>query len=359
MSFSSRPLPRAAALLNKTPRIATPPLSLIPRRFQSTGSVNEPPKVGSAAAKGRTESRTDSSPQIKGNFPTTNHSIALGTASRLPEFSLQDKVILVSGAARGLGLVQAEALLEAGATVHALDRLPEPSPTFHKVAKRATEELGTSLQYHQTDVRDVPNLNKIVEAIGEQHGRLDGLIAAAGVQQEIPAIEYPADEINNILTINVTGVFMTAQAAARQMIKYGRGGSICLIGSMSGTIANRGLICPAYNSSKAAVLQLARNLASEWGNLPPTPASSASPSSSPNHQSIRVNSLSPGYILTDMVDALFEQYPERRRDWPQQNMLGRLSKPEEYRGAAVFLMSDASSFLTGADLRMDGGHAAW
>ncbi|KAF2229618.1 NAD(P)-binding protein [Viridothelium virens] len=285
-------------------------------------------------------------------------SIALGTPARMPEFSLQDKVILVSGAARGLGLVQAEALLEAGATVHALDRLPEPSPAFHEVAKRA-KELGTSLHYHRIDVRDVPNLNKIVEAIGNEHGRLDGLIAAAGIQQEIPAIEYPAEEIDNILHINVTGVFMTAQAAARQMIKYGRGGSICLIGSMSGTIANRGLICPAYNSSKAAVLQLARNLASEWGNLPPSPANTARPSASPTHQSIRVNSLSPGYILTDMVDALFEQYPERRRDWPQENMLGRLSKPAEYRGAAVFLMSDASSFLTGADLRMDGGHSSW
>ncbi|KAI9702275.1 MAG: hypothetical protein M1820_006207 [Bogoriella megaspora] len=288
----------------------------------------------------------------------TEPNIQLGTKSRMPEFSLQDKVILVSGAARGLGLVQAEALLEAGATVHALDRLPEPSSAFTRVAQRAYEELGTSLHYHTIDVRDVEGLNETVESIGNRHGRLDGLIAAAGIQQEIPAIDYPAAEINTMLQVNVTGVFMTAQAAARQMIKYGRGGSICLIGSMSGTIANRGLICPAYNSSKAAVLQLARNLASEWGNLPPSPHSSRA-SSSTTHQSIRVNSLSPGYILTDMVDALFEQYPERRRDWPQQNMLGRLSKPEEYRGAAVFLMSDASSFLTGADLRMDGGHASW
>ena len=107
------------------------------------------------------------------------------------------------------------------------------------MAERASKDLDTALHYHQVDVRDVPTLNKIVESIGEKHGRLDGLIAAAGIQQEIPAIEYPPEEINNILQINVTGVFMTAQAAARQMIKYGRGGSICLIGSMSGTIANR------------------------------------------------------------------------------------------------------------------------
>ncbi|KFZ13799.1 hypothetical protein V501_03524, partial [Pseudogymnoascus sp. VKM F-4519 (FW-2642)] len=88
----------------------------------------------------------------------------------------------------------------------------------------------------------------------------------------------------------------------------------------------QGLICPAYNASKAAVLQLARNLASEWGT---------------HH--IRVNSLSPGYIVTQMVTELFERFPERETDWPAQNMLGRLSSPEEYRGAAVFLLSDASS----------------
>jgi len=102
------------------------------------------------------------------------------------------------------------------------------------------------------------------------------------------------------------------------------------------------LICPAYNASKAGVIQLARNLASEWGQ-----------------HGIRVNTLSPGYIVTAMVEALFEKFPERRRDWPTQNMLGRLSAPEEYRGAAVFLISDASSFLTASDLRMDGGHSAW
>jgi NAD(P)-dependent dehydrogenase (short-subunit alcohol dehydrogenase family) len=74
---------------------------------------------------------------------------------------------------------------------------------------------------------------------------------------------------------------------------------------------------------------------------------------------IRVNTISPGYIVTQMVEALFEQYPERRRDWPTQNMLGKLSMPHEYRGCGVFLISDASSFMTGADLRIDGGHCAW
>lgn len=138
----------------------------------------------------------------------------------------------------------------------------------------------------------------------------------------------------------------------------------------------QGLICPAYNASKAGVIQLARNLASEWGQ-----------------HGIRVNTISPGYIVTAMVEALFVEYPERKAEWPTQNMLGRLSEPREYRGAAVFLMSGASSFMvsfphlayfhlflfggvggsdgpifvvrlltwvqTGADLRIDGGHSAW
>ena len=72
-----------------------------------------------------------------------------------------------------------------------------------------------------------------------------------------------------------------------------------------------------------------------------------------------MNTISPGYILTPMVEALFEQFPERKTKWPKDNMLNRVSLPREYRGAAVFLISDASSFMTGADLRMDGGHAAW
>lgn len=88
-------------------------------------------------------------------------------------------------------------------------------------------------------MRDVPNLNKIVEDIGNAHGRLDGLIAAAGIQQETPALEYTAEDANRMFEVNITGVFMTSQAVAKQMIKYGNGGSIVLIASMSGSIANR------------------------------------------------------------------------------------------------------------------------
>ena len=135
--------------------------------------------------------------------------------------------------------MQAEALLEAGATVYALDRKSEPSPDFERIQKRAAEELGTTLYYKQIDVREVEGLNQIIEQIGDQHGRLDGLLAAAGIQQEVPALEYTAKDVNTMLEVNVTGVFMTAQAAAKQMIRFGNGGSIVMIASMSASIANR------------------------------------------------------------------------------------------------------------------------
>jgi NAD(P)-dependent dehydrogenase (short-subunit alcohol dehydrogenase family) len=164
----------------------------------------------------------------------------------LREFSLKDRVVVVSGGARGVGLTQAEALLEAGAVVHALDRLPVPAgdSDFARVAERAASELGSRMTYHRVDVRDQKALGEIVGGIADKEGRIDGLIAAAGIQQETPALEYTAEDADKMLGVNVTGVFMTAQAVAREMIKRKQKGSMVLIGSMSGTVANRGLICP-------------------------------------------------------------------------------------------------------------------
>jgi NAD(P)-dependent dehydrogenase (short-subunit alcohol dehydrogenase family) len=127
------------------------------------------------------------------------------------------------------------------------DRQPEPGPgsKYDAVAKRAVGELETTLTYHQIDVRTgVDQLNSIAEGIAEKHGHIDGLIAAAGIQQETPALDYTAADADRMLGVNVTGVLMTAQAVARQMVKQQTDGSLVLIASMSGTIANRGLICP-------------------------------------------------------------------------------------------------------------------
>jgi NADP-dependent 3-hydroxy acid dehydrogenase YdfG len=123
--------------------------------------------------------------------------------------------------------------------VYALDILPEPSEDFAPIAEKAKNELGTSLEYRQIDVRDQKKLNEIVEEIATKEGRLDGLIAAAGINQESPAVDYTAADANRMFEINMTGVLVTAGAVAKQMIRFGNGGSMVFIASMSGHIANR------------------------------------------------------------------------------------------------------------------------
>lgn len=167
---------------------------------------------------------------------------ATTTTTVLPEFSLRDKVIVVTGAGRGLGLVQSQALLEAGATVYALDRLPTPDAAFTRIASEAGS--GGRLHYRSIDVRDNARLNETIAQIAADTGRLDGLLACAGIQQETPALEYTMEDADRMFGVNITGVFMTAQAVARQMRKLERPGSMVFIASMSGTVANKGLICP-------------------------------------------------------------------------------------------------------------------
>ncbi|KAI9805318.1 MAG: hypothetical protein M1833_005771 [Piccolia ochrophora] len=236
----------------------------------------------------------------------------------------------------------AQALVEAGGEVHCLDRLAEPHDDFYAARERADPSFGGSIHYAQVDVRDTKNLDEIMGGIASRHSRLDGLIAAAGVQQVTAAVDYTVEDVCKMMDINYTGVFMTAASVARQMQQYKCKGSIMLVASMSGFVANKGLITPVYNSSKAAVIQLGRNLAMEWGK-----------------DGIRVNSLAPGHIVTPMVEQNFKEDPSLKAKWESENMLRRLSSPEEFRGAALFLLSDASSFMTGGALTIDGGHTAW
>ncbi|KAL8892714.1 MAG: hypothetical protein Q9215_000463 [Flavoplaca cf. flavocitrina] len=261
---------------------------------------------------------------------------------RFREFDLAKRVFIVTGGGRGLGLTMAEALIEAGATVYCLDWLVEPDEEFRAAQKRANPDFGGSLHYSRIDVRDTENLDGVIGGIAGKHSRLDGLIAAAGIQQVTAATEYKVEDVMKMMEINYTGVFMTAAAVARQMMDHGCKGSIVLVASMSGFIANKGLITPVYNSSKAAVIQCARNLAMEWGP-----------------KGIRVNALCPGHIVTPMVQKNFDDDPSLQGKWEKENFLGRLSKPEEFRGAGLFLLSDASSFMTGNSLVIDGGHTAW
>ncbi|KAF1957139.1 NAD(P)-binding protein [Byssothecium circinans] len=242
----------------------------------------------------------------------------------------------------------AEGLVEAGGKVHCLDRLPEPDKAFAAAKERASEEWGGGLEYHQVDVTQDDQVEKTIAGIADERQRLDGLIAAAGIQQCTSALDYPAADIARMLATNYTGVFLSARACARQMYKYKIQGSMCLIASMSGTIANRGFIAPVYNSSKAAVVQLTRNLAMEWGRI-----------NEDGSGGIRVNSLSPGHIVTPMVEENFRRGEADRAAWENNSMLGRLSTPDEYKAAGLFLLSRASSYMTGHDLKIDGGTTAW
>lgn len=261
------------------------------------------------------------------------------------EFALTDRVALVSGGNRGLGLEMAIALCEAGArAVYCFDLPEEPSEVF--VASREyVSKLGNNsrLEYFAADVRDQQLLWKKVEEIGDKEQRLDVCVAAAGIlKPHMECLEYPANVFREVMEVNTTGVLFTAQAAGRQMARFGRGGSIILIASMSGSITNRDHAWVSYNSSKSAVLQMARSMACELGD-----------------QRIRVNSLSPGHIYTQMTAAYLDNQPHLLDKWSSMNPLGRLGRPDELRGVVTWLASDASTFCTGSDIIVSGGHHSW
>ncbi|RFU26870.1 hypothetical protein B7463_g9469, partial [Scytalidium lignicola] len=264
------------------------------------------------------------------------------------QFNVHGKVFIVTGGGRGLGLMIAEGVAEAGGKAYCLDRLPEPDEEFAFAQARADPKSGGSLHYRRVDVRNQKDLEEVIEGVSKDSGRLDGLVTAAAVQQIKPAVECSKEDIETMLDINYTGVFMAATCAAKQMVKYKCEGSIVLIASMSGFIANKGLLSSVYNSSKAAVVQLGRSLAMEWGRMDVEGC-----------RCIRVNSLCPGHIVTPMVEENFREDPSLKKNWEEENMMGRLSATEEFKGPALFLLSDASSFMTASSLVVDGGHTAW
>jgi len=277
--------------------------------------------------------------QAKMPDPATN-------PARLKEFDLAGKIFIVTGGAQGLGLTLAQALVEAGGHVYCLDRATKPSDDFYKLSERLAAEYGGSLSYAHVDVREAFNLDNVIASIAAKHDRLDGLVAAAAIQKVVPALEYPPEAIPEMLAVNYTGVYLSAVSCARQMIKYKIPGSMLLVASMSGFVANKGFTSSVYNSSKAAVIQLTKNLAMEWGQIV-------------DGKPIRVNALCPGNIMTPMVRKNFADDPQLKELWERENMMGRISEPEEYRGAALFALSSASSFMTGSKLVIDGGYSAW
>lgn len=260
-------------------------------------------------------------------------------------FSLGGQTIAVTGAGRGLGITLAVAIVEARGHVACLDILSEPSAKEWNQLQSLAKKHGVSATYERCDItneHDVEEKLAAIETRGiESKAPFSGIIACAGIQQRTLAVEYPIADFQRMLNVNVTGTFITAKTASKIFIKNKTKGSIVLIASMSGQIANRGLYCTAYNTSKAAVHQMCRSMAQEIGQY-----------------AIRINTISPGYIRTAMTDALLAAEPELEKKWMDGALLGRLGAPEDFKGPAIFLLGSASAWMTGADLRIDGGNCA-
>ncbi|KAL1660856.1 hypothetical protein GGF50DRAFT_62285 [Schizophyllum commune] len=258
-------------------------------------------------------------------------------------YSLKGRTAIVTGGGRGLGVSIAGAYLEAGADVYCVDVLPTAaSPEEWDRLSTLAKNSGLTLGYRQLDITKQAQVNEVFRDIAaETPSPIRVLMASAGstpsplVQHESNAIDYDEADVRRVIDVNTVGTFNSVQAAARLMQQHNLGGSIAMIASMSATIANRGLTCVPYNASKAALVQMARSLAMEWA------------------PSIRVNTLSPGYIKTILTERLVQDNPHRLGRWEGDNPLGRMSLPWEYKGPAVFLASDASSFVNGFDLRCE------
>jgi NAD(P)-dependent dehydrogenase (short-subunit alcohol dehydrogenase family) len=189
------------------------------------------------------------------------------------------------------------------------------------------------------DVTEPDSVAAAVDAVEAALGPLRLAVNSAGIANAAPAEEMALEQFQAVLDVNVTGVFLSAQAEGRALLRNG-GGAVVNIASMSGTIVNRGLLQAHYNASKAAVVHLSKSLAMEWAD-----------------RGIRVNSISPGYTATPMN--LRSEVAEQVKRFEADTPLGRMAQPEELVGPAVFLLSDAASFCTGVDLIVDGGFVCW
>ncbi|KAL2418909.1 Short chain dehydrogenases/reductase notP' [Exophiala dermatitidis] len=285
-------------------------------------------------------------------------------------FLLDGRSIIVTGATGGLGLQIVKGILESGADVLAIDRVdtPKNNPRWDDLTTTAKKN-GTILTYHKCDISD-PHSTKAAfnEAVSQARYPLRGLVNCAGIGTVNPSISFDMDEARKIIEVNLLGTMICAQAAARliQQQNHNLPASFVFIASMSGYVVNKGTPVAAYAASKAGVQQLARNLASEWGgntevafcNSTKEEEKQAEGSSDFPPSIIRVNTVSPGVIRTPMTAGVLT-HEHLERLWTDQTMLKRLSVPEDYVGPVLFLLSDASAYVTGADLLVDGGYTHW
>jgi NAD(P)-dependent dehydrogenase (short-subunit alcohol dehydrogenase family) len=248
-------------------------------------------------------------------------------------FDLTGKVALVTGASSGLGRGMALALARAGADMALAARGAEG---LERVAKEA-QSLGRETLAVPTDVTQVTQIEALIRRTVERFGHLDILIPAAGINIRGPATEFAEADWDRVMAVNLKGVFFTCQAAGRAMIEQG-GGSIITVASLTTTFGFPNIV--AYCASKGAVGQLTKALASEWAP-----------------RGVRVNAVAPGYYRTSMTEPLFQD-PEFRQYLQGRIPMERTGIPEDLGGAAVFLASDASAYVTGQILYVDGGWTA-
>jgi NAD(P)-dependent dehydrogenase (short-subunit alcohol dehydrogenase family) len=252
----------------------------------------------------------------------------------LDTFSLAGKIAVVTGGNRGLGRAFAHALGEAGATIAILAR--DSDKNAEVVAE--LREKAITAEAFEGDVSNHADVERAAGEITSAYGRVDVLINNAGICIHRPALEVTQDEWNDVINVNVTGVWNGCQVFGRRMIDAG-GGTIVNIGSISGQIVNRPQWQPAYNASKAAVHQLTKSLAAEWAPL-----------------GVRVNAVAPGYVRTEMTPI---DRPEFKRHWIDDTPQQRAATPEEIAPSVVFLASPASAYMTGSILVIDGGYTVF
>ncbi|RYO71195.1 hypothetical protein AA0113_g2369 [Alternaria arborescens] len=269
-------------------------------------------------------------------------------------FKLDERTIIISGGAGAVGTVVGKAILESGGDVVFVD-VSNPNPKAWSSLQEYAKANNNSATFQTLDVQDEASITSAFTTIRTSlRHPIRGLVSCAAISGESDACDYPITTFRKILDINISGTFLIARAVANELHSTNLPGSIVLFASISGHISNHGINTAAYNASKAAVHQLARSLAAEWGHPQNTFPGSTVTETNPNpsqeprkiYPPIRVNTISPGHIDTPLsAEARKRGLTE---EWAKQNMLGRISVPEEFRAPVLFLLSEGSSYVTGS-----------